>query len=376
MNDIITLLVTGDYCIRGKTEELVLKQEYDKVFKDIVNYFKDNDLNIVDLESPLTKSTKGMAKTGPVLKSIPESIHLLNYLSVHLVAMSNNHIMDYGINGLNDTILTCKKAEIDIVGVGKNITESRKPFFTKIKQKKIAIINISENEFSSTYGEYPGANPLNIIDNYHDIVKVKNHVDWIFVLYHGGNEFYELPSPRVKKTCRFFVDAGADAVIMHHTHAYSGYEIYDKTPIFYGLGNFNFEWEGRVNNPWNYGYTVRFQLSDNNIDFKLLPHQQSNGNQGTFPLSDTEKTLFFQKIEALNLIIQDDEELEKRFISFCKKNNRLYDMYLQPYSGKIFASLYHKGILPDLLTKRKKRLIKNLIRCESHRDILLYLLDK
>ena len=376
MENNITILITGDFCIRDKTEKLIYQEKYEMVFKDVVNDFINNDLNIVDLESSLTKSQKGIAKTGPLLKSIPESIKSLNYLSVHLAALSNNHIMDYGVDGLNDTILMCKKAGIDIVGVGKNITEARQPFITEIHSKRIAILNFSENEFSSTYGEYPGANPLNIIDNYNDILKIRKLVDWLFVLYHGGNEFYELPSPRVKKTCRFFADAGADAVIMHHTHAYSGYENYDNTPIFYGLGNFNFDWDGRVNQSWNYGYTVKFILTENNINFKILPHQQSNGKPGTFPLLNTEKTNFFQNLESLNKIIQDDDQLEKRFISFCKQKKRLYDMYLQPYSGKIFPSLYNKGILPDLLTKQKKRLLLNIIRCESHRDIILQLLDK
>ncbi|NMW21087.1 MAG: CapA family protein [Chlorobiaceae bacterium] len=374
MHESIKILVTGDLCLRYRTEKLVLYNQCENVFQDVLHEFIDNDLNVVDLECPFTDNLKGINKIGPLLKSHPESIKALNYLGVHLAAMSNNHIMDYGSEGLKQTISICRHAGIDIVGVGINLNDARKPFFIDIKNNKIAVLNISENEFSSAHTGYPGANPLNLIDNYNDIVKAKNAADWVIVLYHGGNEFYELPSPRVKKTCQFFADAGANAVVMHHTHTFSGYEIYHNTPIFYGLGNFNFDWEGKVKQPWNYGYTVRFTLSENNTEFEVLPHQQSNGKQGTTPLSDPEKDIFFKQIEKLNQLVQDDVELEKQFIFFCEQKKRLYDMYLQPYSGKLLSPLYHKGILPDLFSKRKRRLILNLIRCESHRDILLHLL--
>lgn len=370
----INISVAGDFCPLSQTEKIILQENKEDLFSCIANIFKNNDLNIIDLESPLTHSLKGIDKSGPLLKSNPDSIQALNYLGINLVSMSNNHIMDYGCDGLNDTIISCEKAGIHIVGVGKNLSEARHPFFIKIKGKNIAVINVSENEFSSTYGDYSGANPLNLIDNYHDIVNARNTADIVLVLYHGGNEFYNLPSPRVKKTCRFFVEAGADAVVMHHTHVYSGYEIYHNSLIFYGLGNFNYDIEGKVNEPWNYGYTVRLIISDNKIDFEVLPHQQSNGYPGTFLLYDNEKTLFFNRLFELNRIIQDDVELETRFHSFSLQQERLYDMYLQPYSGKLLAPLYFKGILPSLLSKRKKMLLLNLIRCESHRDILLNIL--
>jgi poly-gamma-glutamate capsule biosynthesis protein CapA/YwtB (metallophosphatase superfamily) len=52
-------------------------------------------------------------------------------------------------------------------------------------------------------------------------------------------------------------DAGANAVIGHHTHIISGHEVYKEAPIFYSLGNFCFDWEGLRNLPWNKGMIVR-----------------------------------------------------------------------------------------------------------------------
>jgi poly-gamma-glutamate capsule biosynthesis protein CapA/YwtB (metallophosphatase superfamily) len=376
LSEIVKVLVSGDFCPRIKTEMLLLDKKYELVFKEVLSEFIGNDLNIVNLECPLTVRSKAISKTGPPLKANPDSIYALHYLQVQLAAISNNHIMDYGGDGLLDTISECRKAGIYVVGAGPTLLDARQPFLIQLKGMIIAVINVSENEFSSTYGSYPGANPLNPMDNYTDIVEAKKKADKVIVLYHGGNEYYELPSPRVKKTCRFFVDAGADAVVMHHTHIISGFEQYKHAPIFYGLGNFNFDWDDRIDQPWNYGYSVRLRFDEKKTEFDLVPHKQSNGTPGTLLLEGSEKKLFFQNISRLNAIIENDKLLEDNFFEFCERKSRLYDMYIQPYSGKYLSLLYHKGILPNLYSKQKKQLLLNLIRCESHREVILHLFSK
>ena len=139
MKDIVKIFVTGDLCFLSKTERLIIDDKYEKVFNDINNDFLNNDLNIVDLECPITDHKEGIHKSGPLLKTDSNTIKVLSYLHVNLVAMSNNHIMDYGCDGLNDTIISCEKAGIHIVGVGKNLSEARHPFFIKIKGKNIFI---------------------------------------------------------------------------------------------------------------------------------------------------------------------------------------------------------------------------------------------
>ena len=111
---------------------------------------------------------------------------------------------------------------------------------------------------------------------------------------HGGNEFYHLPSPRIKELYRHYINIGADAVISQHTHAYSGYEVYEGKPIFYGLGNFIYDWPGKVNSSWNKGYVVRLNISDK-IDFEIIPLEQCNEKPGVFYLSDDEDKAFMKR---------------------------------------------------------------------------------
>jgi len=195
------------------------------------------------------------------------------------------------------------------------------------------------------------------------------------VIVHAGNEFYELPSPRTKKLYRTLIDMGADAIISHHTHAFSGYEIYNNSPIFYGLGNFIYDWPGKVQSGWNAGYLVRLNISDK-IDFEIIPIKQNSEKPGLFRLNEQESRAFFEKIERLNRIISDDRSLEDEYGKYCHSVQPMYDAFIEPYFGKYITALRKRGFFPKLMSRRKRLLLLNLIRCESHREVLLRILKK
>jgi hypothetical protein len=190
------------------------------------------------------------------------------------------------------------------------------------------------------------------------------------VIIHAGNEFYKLPSPRAKKLYRYLIDLGADVIISHHTHAFSGYELYNSRPIFYGLGNFIYDWPGRIDTEWNFGFVVRIKLSGK-IDFDIIPLKQGNERPGAFHLSDDESDAFNKKLSELNSIIADDIKLEAAFQDYCLGVAPMYDAYIEPYFGRLPAALRKRGLFPRLMNKYKRRLLLNIIRCESHRDVLL-----
>jgi poly-gamma-glutamate capsule biosynthesis protein CapA/YwtB (metallophosphatase superfamily) len=164
----IKILFTGDFCPILRIEKLASSRQPDLVFNDLLPDFLSSDLSIIDLECPLVEGGKMIEKSGPNIKASPENINLLKFANIRLVAMANNHIKDYGYEGLINTIKLCRENGIDTVGVGKNLEEARKPFSATIKEKKLKILNITENEWSITYGNEPGANPLNVIRNYYE----------------------------------------------------------------------------------------------------------------------------------------------------------------------------------------------------------------
>jgi poly-gamma-glutamate synthesis protein (capsule biosynthesis protein) len=371
----INILFTGDFCPHNRIEQLSKVGNYKAVFNDFINVFDGNDLNVTDVECPLTDSKKRIPKTGPYQFAAAHNIGILKFAKIGLAAMANNHIMDCDAEGAIDTINTCHKEGIETVGIGRTSGEKRKAFSTIIKGKKIAIINFAENEFIAAPGGKVAANSLHLVNNYYDITAAKQEHDIVLLMVHGGNEFYSLPSPRMKETYRFFIDIGADAVISNHTHCFSGYEVYKDKPIFYSLGNFIYDWPERINSDWNNGYAVKLKITEK-IDFEIIPLKQNNEVPGLFHLNKEEKKGFWEKMALRNAIIGDDIRLAEEFNNYCLSVKRMYDSFIEPNFGKTIASLRGRGFFPKLMKNRKRLLLLNLARCEAHRDVLLNLLSK
>jgi poly-gamma-glutamate capsule biosynthesis protein CapA/YwtB (metallophosphatase superfamily) len=371
----IRILIAGDFCPEYRPQALMFENRPELVFNEFLEELKKNDLNVVDLECPLLESGVPIRKSGPNLLASPKNIELLNYGKIGLVALANNHIRDYGADGLLNTMRLCHENSIATVGAGKNLAEARAPYLIKLKERRIAFINIAENEWSNTYDEMPGANPLDLISNQNDIIQARRDADDVIVIFHGGNEFYELPSPRIKKVLHYFVDAGATAVISHHTHVSSGYEVYKNAPIFYSTGNFCYDTKAAPNLEWHYGYAVRLILGSK-VEFEIIPFVQNLLKPGIHMLDETEKQRFFKRIDELNSMISDDQLLASKFDEYCSENAYRYDLLFEPYRNKVLAYLRKRELIPSLMSKRKKRLFLNIIRCESHRDLLLGYLEK
>lgn len=145
--------------------------------------------------------------------------------------------------------------------IGPNIKEATKPLIVTVNDLRVAILNFAENEWSTAGPDKAGASLLDLIDNYYRIHEAKQKADFLLVILHGGNEYYPFPSPRMKKTCRYFVDIGANAVICHHTHVPSGLEIYQDAPIVYSTGNLLFDWPERKPEDWCKGYIIELIIN-------------------------------------------------------------------------------------------------------------------
>lgn len=372
------ILITGDFCPIGRNKKAIQEGQFTKLLGGLESTIRDADLAITNLECPLTNAANPIQKSGPAIKSSPDAVNALSFAGFHLVTLANNHILDYGAQGLTDTINVCKEANIDYVGAGNNVEEARRPFCFSKDGKKVAIINIAENEFGNTTGNYPGGNPLNLVDNYYDIKTAKENADFLIVIFHGGREHYQLPSPRIQQLFRYFIDIGADVVVSHHTHCYSGYERYNDKLIFYGLGNFIFDYKKKYQKGlWTEGYALSLHISDDNIQFELIPfYQGRKDNPCLRLLNKSEKTKFYQHIEQLNTIISDEQQLYKAWEEYVK-TQRLNYLGLLAISNKYIRELIRRKLLPKWLLKLNAHSIVqlNLLRCETHRDLMITTLE-
>ena len=252
----ISVLIAGDYCPRGRMSELV-ENGNPKVFDLVRPVIEQCDYSIVNLECPVrTTEGGGIKKAGPSLKCSPKAVDALKYAGFKCATLANNHFYDQGEEGVRETIHALTDAGIAYVGGGENIETAGHTLYKEINGKTLAVINCCEHEFSIATETTGGSNPLNPIQQYYAIKEAKRKADYVIVIVHGGIEHYQYPSQRMADTYRFFVDAGADAVINHHQHCFSGGEVWHGKPIFYGLGNFCFDWREKSSKLWVEGYIL------------------------------------------------------------------------------------------------------------------------
>jgi poly-gamma-glutamate synthesis protein (capsule biosynthesis protein) len=358
-------LIAGDFVI---TENF---KDKDLLSREIIDLFNKSDFRIINLEAPVTDCKSKIIKTGPHLKSNRDLTRqtLLN-LNTNLVTLANNHVLDYDEKGVLDTLNFCRKNNIETVGAGKNKMEASKVFYLNDKNCKVAIINIAENEWASATSEKAGANGMNLIDNIKQIQKAKKENDLVFVIVHGGHEYYNLPSPRTQKQYKFYIDNGADLVVGHHTHCISGMEIYNSKPIYYSLGNFMFTKQSK-HNDWYQGLILEVEIKNNNIQTKVHLIGQSKDNFKLSLLKGDEKKAINDRFLTYNAIIKDEQELNNEWNKYIDVKFNTYLNYLSPLnfiSNNLFKAFANKlGI--KMINRQCMALLLNLLRCEAHLDI-------
>jgi len=368
----IDVIVAGDFAPRARLAQQIDERKFGDIFpEELQSIIKSADYSLVNFESPVVEDTfSPIKKCGPNLGCSENAVEAIKYAGFKCATLANNHILDYGDAGLNKTIECCQKQEIDVVGVGANLQDAEKVLYVEENGQKLAIINCCEHEFSIATHATAGANPLNPIAQFYKIKEAKQNADSVLVVVHGGHEHFQLPSMRMQETYRFFVDAGADAVVNHHQHCYSGYEIYRGKPIFYGLGNFCFDWEGVPKKMWTEGYFVEIKF-DKEISFNLYPYCQYGevARVNLLPLDS-----FADTLENLNSIIKDEERLKESVETYYKNSMKSVELSLEPICNRYVKGLQFRGFLPRMVNKKWIPILSNVVMCESHRDKLSYYL--
>lgn len=312
------ILITGDVVVNRKYDPV------EKIDPALIELFSQSDINIINLEAPVTESGNKILKTGANLKSHCESItSVLKTLNVKVATLANNHILDYSERGIIDTLSFCHHLGVKTVGAGMNLAEASKTLYLNTEEGKVGVVNFAENEWASATATTAGANPMDIIDNAAQIKDARDNADYVVVIIHGGHEYYNLPSPRMQKYYRFYAEQGADIVVGHHTHCISGFEEFNGVPIFHGLGNFLFTIKSKFEG-WYNGLVLEIVINGGKLNYALHPVLQ---NKETFKLSLIKanlKTQIQTRIEEYSSIIKDKNKLDYEWEQYVASKSKTY----------------------------------------------------
>lgn len=371
------IIIAGDFCENARVRNEIEKKNFGFLFDKIRCHINDSDLSVVNFEFPIVR-LKGspIKKNGPNLSGSINSIDAVKYAGFNCCTLANNHILDQGEYCCLDTDRLLNEAGISTVGVGANLKEASNILYKTIGLETIAIVNCCEHEFSVASQNKGGANPLNPLKQFYKIKEGRKNADYVIVIVHGGIEHFQYPSFRMIETYRFFIDSGADVVINHHQHCFSGYEIYNQKPIFYGLGNFLFDWNGKTNDNWHKGFLVELELKKGAISFSLHPYIQCLDNPSVELMNDEQRIQFEEDIKQINIVIKNETLLEEKIRELNKKTSNGYLELLEPYNNKYLKGLYRRGYLPSMISNVKRYKILNYIMCESHVERFINALNK
>ena len=229
----ITISAAGDVTLGnyiGQGYEISFRQTYDKgagdsyFFENVVDIFSEDDLTLVNLEGPLTRSEDFREGQTYCISGDPEYVNILTAGSVEAVGMANNHRLDYKEQGTADTVEALEGAGI-LYAYDNN--------YCMYETNGIQIGIVSVNEVGQGAG----------VEKYlqEGIAQLREEgADLVFACCHWGIEREYYPEEYQESLGKKCIDWGYDLVIGHHPHVLQGIEEYQGKFIIYSLGNFCF----------------------------------------------------------------------------------------------------------------------------------------
>ena len=274
----VSLAVTGDVMFaRNMPNVLSLDSS---PFAGVSNVTSNVDMLLINFENAATES--GDALKGDVpLKCSPIYVPLAKANNVTVASLANNHALDYGITGMNDTIHYLKDAGITPIGAGNSEDEAHQCVTKEINGRKITILNYmdADNFAEYSYDVMPYANASNPGYSAYDLsdaqrqIAENNDSDLIIAYMHFGNEYSTSPNENQVKIAHELIDNGVDVVIGSHPHVVQGIEMYNGKAIFYSLGNFVFD---QSNTATHQAYMLKIELINDTCVCSVYPIYISN----------------------------------------------------------------------------------------------------
>ena len=274
-SDNVSIAVTGDVMFGRKMPGVLSSGE--SPFRYVENVTKAADVLLVNFENPAT-TTSNAVKGDVPLKADPSYLPLLAGANKIVVAsQANNHALDYGEEGMNDSLKNLNDAGITAIGAGANQESASKPAVVDIGDRHITILNYMD---ADNFAEYASIMPpatanssgFSAYDEEYakeQIQEARDNGSSIIIAYlHYGNEYSRSPNEYQVNISHELIDNGADIVIGAHAHVTQGVEMYNGKPIFYNLGNFIFD---QSNPATHRAYFLNLDLVEDNCTVTLYP---------------------------------------------------------------------------------------------------------
>ena len=243
-----------DRGVRQRVENYGLKDSskaVDLLFtRQIDSLFAASDVVVANLECPATEVKSPVFKRF-CFRGEPAWLPVLHRHGITHLNLANNHSVDQGRKGLVSTIDLIRRAGMVPIGAGKTMDEAVKPVLLTSTPRKVFLFASVQMALENYpyLPDRPSVSQQNIDSLCTAIQRLKRQHPGcaVVVSLHWGAEHKTEPIPAQRMQAHRLVDAGADALVCHHTHTLQTSETYRGKPIFYSIGNFIFDQSKPIN---------------------------------------------------------------------------------------------------------------------------------
>jgi poly-gamma-glutamate capsule biosynthesis protein CapA/YwtB (metallophosphatase superfamily) len=370
----IKVVIGGDVCPTARDQALFEEGNAVGIFHDLLEEFTTADLGIVNLEFPLIEEPSPIRKTGPVLAASSGSVKGLVNSRIKCVGLANNHILDHGTKGVENTLRVCSEAGLLTFGAGHNRDEASEIRVVKVGNLRIGLLATAEQEWSIATEYTAGANPLNAIHLVRTLQKFRGAYDFLIVLLHSGIEHYPFPTPGQMEASRFIVEQGARIVICQHSHCAGCYEAYRDGHIIYGQGNLIFDSPDREQS-WHEGFLVRLIINDDlSCEWQPIPYVQSEAETGAHRMRPERESAFLKSLSERSRSIQEPGRVKAEWDRFCAERHNYFMSCMLGHNRLLRRLNRDSGAIARLYPEDRFMLMTNILRCDIHRETALTVL--
>lgn len=241
----VTIAVAGDVHFTGRTEPLLVDPA--SAFGPIADTLSAADVAMVNLETAITE--RGVEEPKQFhFRAPPTALEAAVAAGVDVVSLANNHAVDYGETGLEDTFAAIDQGGLPVVGVGRDAASAYAPYRTEVRGTALSFFGISQIQ-DRTYTAWtatdssPGiASTGNLAPLLDGISAAAAAGEVVIVYVHWGIEGDACPTPEMTRLATDLAAAGADVIVGSHAHLLLGAGYLDEPGstayVAYGLGNF------------------------------------------------------------------------------------------------------------------------------------------
>lgn len=250
-SDSLSITFTGDVLLDRGVRQFVEHRSVDKLFSPFVDsVFQSSDLVVANLECPATKIRQPAFKQY-IFRAEPEWLQTLKAHGITHLNLANNHSVDQGRIGLADTKKNIQETGMIPVGAGDNMQEAAQPVLLASTPRNVYLLTSLQMPLEN-FSYLPDKTSVSHedLDSLKTRVRQLKETDpccYIIVSLHWGGEHTLRPVPLQRQQAHQLIDAGADALICHHTHTLQTIEQYQRKPIYYSIGNFIFDQKKPIN---------------------------------------------------------------------------------------------------------------------------------